>query len=141
MIEVKHGLFINEEEIEWIFARSTGPGGQNVNKVETAVQLRYDVAGSKTLPEEVKERLVRLAGRRMTNEGILLIEARRHRTRERNRQDALERLIAFVERAAERPKPRRKTRPSAGSIKRRLDGKRKRGDLKQSRKPVTHEDA
>jgi ribosome-associated protein len=141
MIEVKPGLYIDEEEIEWIFARSSGPGGQNVNKVETAVQLRYDVAGSITLPDEVKERLVRIAGRRMTSEGILLIEARRHRTRERNRQDALDRLLAFVERAAETPKPRKATRPSKASVRRRLEGKRRRGDLKRSRKPVTHEDA
>ena len=105
MIRVTPTISINENEIQEHFIRASGPGGQNVNKVATAVQLRFNVAGSPSLPRDVRERLVRVAGRRMTEGGILIIEARRFRTQEQNRQDALERLIRLIQKAAERPRP------------------------------------
>ena len=112
MIQITPTISIDESEIKEHFIRASGPGGQNVNKVATAVQLRFNVAGSLSLPHDVRERLVRLAGRRITEEGILIIEARRFRTQEQNRQDAVDRLIQLVKKAAQRPKTRRKTRPS-----------------------------
>jgi ribosome-associated protein len=105
-----------------------------VNKVSTAVQLRFDVMRSPSLPDEVKERLIRLGGKRITEEGVLIIEARRFRTQERNRQDARERLADLVRRAARRPKKRRKTRPTAASKERRLESKRRRSELKRTRR-------
>jgi len=111
---------------------ASGPGGQNVNKVATAVQLRFDVARA-ALPEEVRARVKRLAGKRLTDEGVLVIEARRFRTQEQNRQDALQRLAALLRQAAHPPKPRRKTTPSWAARQRRLDGKRHRSRLKQTR--------
>lgn len=136
MIQVTDTIAIREEEIQEDFIRASGPGGQNVNKVATAVQLRFDVLHSPSLPEDVRERLLRLAGKRMTREGVLLIEARRFRTQEQNRRDALERLIAWVRTAAEKPKPRRKTRPTAASRERRLQEKRRRGEIKRIRRPA-----
>ena len=120
--------------------RSSGPGGQNVNKVATAVQLRFDVARSPNLPEPVRQRLKRLAGRRLTGDGVLIIDARRFRTRERNRHDALERLIALVQKAAIAPRPRKATRPTAASKRRRLEGKLQRGALKKGRRSVRDAD-
>lgn len=136
MIPITPDISIDDSAIEERFIRASGPGGQNVNKVATAVQLRFDVANAASLPGDVRARLVRLAGRRMTTEGVLVIEARRFRTRERNRADALARLTALVRRAAEPPKPRRKTRPPRASKARRLETKRRRGTIKRTRAPV-----
>lgn len=136
MIRITSTIALGEEEIEEQFVRSSGPGGQNVNKVATAVQLRFDVARSASLPEPVRERLKRLAGRRLTGEGVLVIDARRFRTRERNRRDALDRLIALVRKAAVAPKPRKATRPTAASKRRRLEGKQRRGALKRRRRSI-----
>jgi ribosome-associated protein len=112
---------------------ASGPGGQNVNKVASAVQLRFDVRRSPSLPDEVRARLERLAGRRLTQDGVLVIDARRHRTRERNREDALERLAALIRKAAVPPVPRRPTRPSAAARRRRLEAKARRGTIKRLR--------
>jgi len=130
MIRVTPSIEIDEREIEESFIRSSGPGGQNVNKLATAVQLRFDVRHSPALPEDVRQRLERLAGRRLTREGVLVITAQQYRTQERNRQDALDRLIALIKEAAVRPVLRRPTRPTAGSRQRRLEGKRRRSAIK-----------
>lgn len=140
MIRITSNIVINENEIKERFIRASGPGGQNVNKVSSAVQLRFDVASSSSVPEEVKARLPRLAGNRMTEGGVLVIEARRYRTQERNRRDALERLIALLRSASKRPKPRKKTRPTLASRKRRLDSKHRRGEVKRMRRPVADTD-
>jgi ribosome-associated protein len=125
---------IDEREIRESFVRASGPGGQNVNKVSTAVQLRFDIPRSASLSGEVKERLIRLGGKRVTGEGVLIIEAGRFRTQERNRQDARERLADLVARASRRPRPRHRTRPTAASKERRLEAKRHRGAAKRRRK-------
>jgi len=134
MIEITPSLRIDEKEIEVAFVRSPGPGGQNVNKVSSAVQLRFNVQESSSLPEEVKKRLVRLAGKRMTSNGILIIEARQYRFQEQNRQAAQERLTRLIRQALEPPKPRHKTRPTRASVTRRLESKRKRGETKRLRR-------
>jgi ribosome-associated protein len=121
---------IDERELEERFIRASGPGGQNVNKLSTAVQLRFDVRRSPSLPDGVRARLERLAGRRLTRDGVLVISAQRHRTQERNRADALDRLVELIEQAAVAPVPRRKTRPTKGSRERRLDGKKRRSNIK-----------
>jgi ribosome-associated protein len=133
MIRVTDTIAIDERELEESFIRSSGPGGQNVNKLATAVQLRFDVRRSPSLPDGVRARLERLAGRRLTNEGVLVITAQRHRTQERNRQDALDRLIELIQEAAVVPKRRRPTRPTAGSRERRIESKKHRGGTKRLR--------
>ena len=127
------GIHIPASELVWSFTRSSGPGGQNVNKLATAAELRWDVVLSPSLPGAVRERLMKLAGARLTTEGVLVIKAQRHRTQERNRADALERLLEMVRRAAVPPTPRKKTKPSRASKRRRLDGKRRHGDKKRLR--------
>ncbi|GLK73346.1 aminoacyl-tRNA hydrolase [Ancylobacter dichloromethanicus] len=134
MIPVTPRVWLDEEEIDETFVRASGPGGQNVNKVSSAVQLRFDVRGSKTLPDHVKERLERLAGRRLTKDGVLVLVAQRYRTQEQNRADALARLVELVREAAFVPVTRRPTRPTLGSKIRRLEGKTRRAGVKALRR-------
>ncbi len=138
MIEIAPSLTIDERELTFEFVRASGPGGQNVNKVATAVQLRFDVRAS-SLPEEVKLRLIKAAGKRVTSDGMLVIEARSFRTQERNREDALSRLIRLVRKASENPKPRRRTRPTKASKERRLMRKKQRGKIKRARRDKSFE--
>jgi ribosome-associated protein len=133
MIRITPWITIDEREIKEEFIRSSGPGGQNVNKVATAVKLRFDVAHSPSLSEEVRDRLIRLAGRRVTEEGVIVLDARRFRGQERNRQDARERLAALIRKAAERPQARRKTHPTVSSREHRLENKRHRAAIKRTR--------
>lgn len=133
MIRVNGRIEIDERDIQETFVRASGPGGQNVNKVETAVQIRFDALGSPALPEDVKERLKTVAGSRMTQDGVIVITARTFRTQERNRQDAVDRLVEMIRKAAIRPTIRRPTRPTLASKKRRLDSKSKRSGLKALR--------
>jgi ribosome-associated protein len=134
MIRITDHISIVEDELEERFIRASGPGGQNVNKLNTAVQLRFDVRHSPALRDDVRARLTRLAGQRLTNDGVLVITAQRHRTQERNRQDALDRLIELIRRAAVAPKPRRPTKPTKGSKERRLQGKKQRSTIKGLRR-------
>jgi ribosome-associated protein len=140
MIPVTSKIALDENELEERFIRSPGPGGQNVNKLSTAVQLRFDVARSPSLPDDVRRRLVRIAGRRISTEGILTIAAHRFRTRERNRQDAVERLVDLVRLAAHQPKPRKPTRPTIASKERRLASKRQRSMVKRHRGTAPSDD-
>jgi ribosome-associated protein len=133
MIRITHSISLDEREIDENFVRSTGPGGQNVNKLATAVQLRFDVRHSPSLLPAVRQRLEHLAGRRLTNEGVLIIIAQRHRTQERNRQEAREKLVDLIRRAGEPPRPRHKTKPTLGSKRRRLETKTRRSRIKQLR--------
>jgi ribosome-associated protein len=133
MLQATETIAIPEHELDESFIRASGPGGQNVNKVASAVQLRFDVANSASLPEPVKQRLVRLAGRRMSSEGVLVIEASRFRSQERNREDARERLADLVAKAAIPPKPRKPTKPTAASKRRRLQAKSRRSMIKAGR--------
>ena len=135
MIKITENISINENELEERFIRSSGPGGQNVNRVATAVQLRFDVANSPSLPSDVRNRLLRIAGKRATEEGILIIEARRYRSQEKNRKDALDRLVNLIAKAAQKRKIRRKTKPTNESIRRRLESKHRRSRIKQLRRP------
>jgi len=134
MIRVTHRISLDESELQEEFVRASGPGGQHVNKTDSAVQLRFDAAGSPNLPPDVKARLVKLAGSRLTQNGVLLIQADRYRSQRRNRDDALERLIDLIrEAAAPPPPPRRPTKPTYGSQQRRLEGKTKRSATKRLR--------
>ncbi len=132
MIEITPSLQIDERELQIDFVRASGPGGQNVNKVATAAQLRFDVNAS-SLPEDVRRRLIRLAGNRVTTEGVLLIEARRFRTQEQNREDAVQRFVELVRKALIPPKPRKQTKPTAASKAKRIKAKKLRGDTKRLR--------
>ena len=134
MIRITPSIEIDEREIQEEFVHSSGPGGQNINKAATAVKLRFDVAHSTSLPEEVRARLIRLAGRRITEGGVIILDARRFRSQERNRRDARERLAVLIRKAAESPKLRRKTHPTTASKTRRLEGKHRRGEIKQIRR-------
>jgi len=136
MITVTSSISLSESEIDEKFVRSPGPGGQNVNKVETGVQLRFDALNSPSLTEYVRRRLPDLAGQRMTREGVIVITATRFRSQERNRKDALDRLIDLIREAATPTKRRRPTKPSLGAKKRRLEGKKKRSTVKKTRGPV-----
>jgi ribosome-associated protein len=136
MIYINYNISIDESEVHEDFIRSSGPGGQNVNKVATAVQLRFDVGTSISLPDDVKERLIRIAGRKVTKDGELIIKAARFRTQEQNRKDAVERLIDLIRKATEVPKPRKKTRPTRASKERRIVAKQRRGEVKTTRRPV-----
>ena len=133
MIRITDQISIDESELHESFVRSSGPGGQNVNKLSTAVQLRFDVRHSPSLPSDVAVRLMRLAGRRITKDGVLVLIAQNHRTQERNRAEAQERLIDLIQQAAVRPIPRRATKPTRASKQRRIEGKKRRSVIKRQR--------
>jgi len=140
MLQITPSIVIDDSEIEERFVRASGPGGQNVNKVATAVQLRFDAGRSNAIDDEVRERLRTIAGSRMTADDVLVIDARTFRTQARNREAARERLVELLRQAAVRPKRRRKTRPSGASKRQRLDAKRRRSDTKQRRRDVAGDD-
>ncbi len=138
MIQISPSTQLHENELRFDYIRASGPGGQNVNKVATAVQLRFDVRAS-SLPDDVKARLTHLAGKRVTDDGILLIEAKQFRTREQNREDAVQRLVALVRKALVKPKPRKKTKPTKASKEKRLTSKKRRGEIKSLRRKKNFE--
>ena len=137
MIQVTDTLSINESDIQVDFVQGSGPGGQNVNKVASCVQLRYNIVTADTLPDEVKQRLYSIARNRITEEGILIIQAKRYRTQEQNREDAIARLVTLIYQATEKPKPRKKTQPSVTSQAKRIEEKKRRGAIKRSRRMTT----
>ncbi len=139
-IVINEHLSIDEDELREDFVRSSGPGGQNVNKVATTVQLHFDISAS-ALPQAVRERLRRLGGRRVDQRDVLRLEARRFRTRERNRKDARDRMIDLIDRATQEPKPRKRTRPTGGSKRRRLEDKKRTGERKKLRRRVPSDDS
>jgi ribosome-associated protein len=132
MLRVSHSLAIHEDDIDIAFVRASGPGGQNVNKLATAAQLRFNTSKI-VLPDDARARLIRLAGQRMTKDGVIVIHAQRFRTQERNRADAIDRLTELLRESLVRPTPRRPTKPTFGSKQRRLEGKKRRGDIKARR--------
>jgi Protein chain release factor B len=134
MIKINKHIHIAESELKFDFIRSSGPGGQNVNKVATAVQLRFDASASAALPVHVREKLKSLAGKKMTGAGVLIIEAKRYRTQEKNRQDAIGRFIKLVDKAAQKEKPRVKTKPTKASDHKRIESKKKTGEKKKNRR-------
>lgn len=136
MIHISDKIFIDEKELHWDFVRSSGPGGQNVNKVATAVQLRFDVAHAEGLPPEVRCRAIKLAGKRVTSDGVLIINARRFRTQERNRSDALERLIGMIRSASYKQRARIKTKPTTASRIKRVQEKRHKSTIKEKRRSI-----
>lgn len=140
MIFITPTISIDDSEIQLHFVRASGPGGQNVNKVATAVQLRFDVGNSPSLPGDVRTRLIRLAGKRITQDGILLIEARQFRTQERNREDAISRLVELIRQATQKPKPRKRTKPSLAAKERRIESKKLRGKAKKMRRAASNLD-
>lgn len=140
MIPVNADLALDERDLEERFVRAAGPGGQNVNKVSSAVELRFTLDGYSALPADLRQRLARLAGRRLSSEGVIVIQAQSHRTQDRNRAEALERLVELVRQAAHRPKPRKATKPSKAVKARRVDSKTRRGDVKALRGRVRDHD-
>jgi ribosome-associated protein len=140
VIEVAPGIALRESELHWEFVRASGPGGQRVNKSATAVQLRFDVLHSPSLPEDTRQRLLLRERKRINEQGEIVIDARRYRSQDRNRQDALKRLIQAVQRAARKPKPRKPSRPTRAARERRLEEKHRRARLKSQRRPPEAED-
>jgi ribosome-associated protein len=134
MIEINSAISLDESELQFNFIRASGPGGQNVNKVATSVQMRFDVVHSPSLPDEVKTRLIRLGGSKMTTDGVMVIEAKRYRTQDQNRTDAVQRLTTLIHKASQAPVRRHATRPTRSSQLKRMEGKKKKGEVKRTRR-------